>query len=399
MIPIETNRVRGTVAPGFEPVADAFARAFENPRERGAACAIYRDGAPVVDLVGGWKDRARSDPWTPNTIALVFSLAKGMTALACAMAVTKGLFRYDDEVESVWPEFAAHGKGGWKIGALLSEQLGVAAIGMKLSHRNMGDQDALAAAIAATKPNWQPGRYNANHPHTLGWFASELIRRTDPEGRTLGRFFAEEIAEPLGADVFIGLPAAFDRKRMARIEGFGLVDLILRKKDMSWGLVLAMLMPWTLPYRALNNPLLLKGPSAMDCEEYWRLELGGAGGLGSALGFAKIYDEFARGAPTLGVDADVLTALADGWETPVAGTRDYILDTEMRYSLGLEKPTDRWPFAPTPAAYGTFAVGGSFAYADPVARTGYAWITNRLDLYVKDDPRQTAVRDAFQKCL
>ena len=399
MIPVDRGLVRGSVAPGFEPVADAFCANFSVRGDHGCACAIHWQGEVVVDLWGGWKDQAGTARWNEDTLLLVYSLTKGMTGLAAAVAVSQGLFSYDQRVVEVWPEFGAHGKAAVTIGELLSEQAGIAAIDLKLSLSNMGDQPAIAAAIASQRPNWTPGDWAGNHSYTLGWLACELIQRCDPAGRTLGQFFAEEIAGPLGAEFYIGLPKQVARDRLARINGFSFIDMFTKHTDMPWSMVFALIWPWSLSFRALNNPFLLRGPSQIDSEPYREIELGAIGGIGSARAMAAIYNEFATGGKKLGLRHELLETLAAGFAKPAHGMRDKVIGMEVYYSFGLEKPSADWNFAPSPSAFGTFAVGGSFAFADPDDQIAYAWVTNKLGLYKRNDPREQAVRDAFYSCL
>lgn len=393
------SRVTGHVAPGFEPVVQAFAAPIQARAALGAACTIYHRGEKVVDLQGGWKDKDRAHGWEGDTAALVYSLTKGLTGIAAAVAVSRGLFSYDERVADVWPEFAAHGKDRMTIGEALSEQGGLAAIDFKLTLGNMADEDAICAAIAAQKPNWTPGDHAGNHAYSLGWIASELIRRRDPAGRRLPQYFAEEVTQALGVDVWLGLPGGFDRDRLARIEGFHMQDLFIRHTTMPWPLTFAMCLPGTLAFRTLNNPLILDGPGALDCEEFWKIGQGGAGGIASSAGLAAVYQAFAEGGAKLGITEEVMNYLKRGHAEPRKGLRDQVLTADMYYSLGFEKPFSEWEYARTRSAFGSFAVGGSLAYADPEDEVAYAWITNTLGTGKWDDPREKIVRDAFYRCL
>jgi CubicO group peptidase (beta-lactamase class C family) len=390
---------RGYVAPGFEPVAHAFAAAIQARTALGAACTIIHHGETVVDLQGGWQDKPRTREWQGDDVALIYSLTKGITGMAGAVAVSRGLFAYDEPVADIWPEFAAHGKGAVTVGEALSEQAGLSAIDFSLRLDNLGGEDAICAAIARQKPHWTPGDYAGNHAYTLGWIASELIRRRDPQQRNLGRFVADELVAPLNADVFLGLPEDFDRSRIARIEGFGMQDLFIHHSTMPWPLTFKMCLPGTLAFRTLNNPLLLAGPGALDCEDFWRVGQGAAGGIASARGLATLYQAFAEGGAKLGVTPAVMQQLCDGHAPPRKGLKDQVLTADMYYSHGFEKPFDEWEYARTRSAFGSFAVGGSLAYADPEDGVAYAWITNQLGTGKWDDPREKIVRDAFYTCL
>nr|WP_298925415.1 serine hydrolase domain-containing protein [uncultured Erythrobacter sp.] len=389
----------GFVADGFEPVAHAFQAAILSGEALGAACTIIHNDETLVDLHGGWKDTARENLWQEDDIALAFSLTKGLTGMAAAVAVSRGLFSYDELVADIWPEFAAHGKGAVTVGEALSEQAGLAAIDFRLTLENIGDEAAICDAIARQKPNWKPGDYAGNHAYTLGWIASELIYRRDPEGRRLPQFFADEIAGPLDQDVFLGLPDSFDRSRIARIDGFKMQDMVIHHTTMPWPLVLKMCLPTSLAFRALNNPLVLAGPGALDREEFWRAGQGAAGGMASARGLARLYNAFAQGGEKLGVTPDVMATLIKGHSYPRKGLKDQILTANMYYSHGFEKPFSEWEYARTNSAFGSFAVGGSLAFCDPEDGVAYAWITNKLGTGKWDDPREKMVRDAFYTCL
>lgn len=389
----------GFVAQGFEPVAHAFQSSITSGAALGAACTIIHRGETLVDLQGGWKDIEETSSWNPDDITLVYSLTKGLTGIAAAVAVSRGLFQYEERVADIWPEFAAYGKGEVTVGEALSEQAGLAAIDYKLSVENMRDEAAICAAIADQKPNWKPGNFAGNHPYTLGWIASELIHRRDPQGRRLPQFFAEEITVPLGLDVYIGLPDHVERDRIARIDGFAMLDLIFHHSTMPWALTFEASIPWTLPFRALNNPFIMKGPGALDCEDFWRVGQGAAGGMASARGLAALYNVFAQGGEKLGITPQVMALLASGHPQPRKGLKDKVLTADMYYSYGFEKPFSAWEFARTRQAYGSFAVGGSLAFCDPADGVAYAWITNKLGTGKWDDPREKMVRDAFYTCL
>ncbi len=365
----------------------------------GGACTIYWRGECVVDLYGGWKDTARDRPWTEDTVTLVFSVSKGLSAAACAIAASRGYFAYDDPIGAIWPEFACHGKEVLSVGQVLSEQAGVAALDEKLTREKMADHALMADAVARQKPNWTPGEYAGNHPYSLGWLACELIHRCDPQGRHLDRFLAEEIATPLDADVWFGLPEDFDIDRIARIDGFSLPDMVLHKQNMSWALIAGMAMPWSLTFRALNNPFFASGPAALDRPEWWHIEQGAAGGMASARGLARVYNAFATGGAKFGITPDVMEQLQRGITPPRKGLQDQVLHCPVRYSHGFEKPFDGWRFARNEEAFGTFAVGGSLAYADPVDEVAYAFVTNEMGTYKWDDPREKDCRDAFYACI
>ncbi|MGB8793242.1 MAG: serine hydrolase domain-containing protein, partial [Mycobacterium sp.] len=216
-VTVSPDLVGGDVDEGYGKVADAFRANFVSGREVGAAIAVYRNGVKVVDLWGGYRDGIAKAPWQHDTMVNMFSTTKGVAALAVALAVSRGLFGYDDKVVDHWPEFAQAGKGDVTVRQLLGHQAGLCVLKPAPTVRDVADPARLSAMLAAQKPAWTPGTRHGYHAVTLGWYESELIRRTDPAGRTLGRFVADEIAGPMGLDLHIGLPDSARRDRLAQL--------------------------------------------------------------------------------------------------------------------------------------------------------------------------------------
>jgi CubicO group peptidase (beta-lactamase class C family) len=197
--------IDGSVAPGFEQVRREFERNFAERRELGAACAAYVRGEEVVDLWGGIRDARDGSPWEQDTLVLVYSTSKGLAAMTLALAHSRGWLDYDERVTTYWPEFGQAGKQDVTVRQLLGHEAGVPVIDEPLEPRLLADFDALAEVIARQRPLWEPGTRHGYHGVSLGWYEGELVRRLDPQHRTLGRFFAEEIAGPLGLDVHFGI--------------------------------------------------------------------------------------------------------------------------------------------------------------------------------------------------
>jgi len=198
--------IDGSVEPGFEPVREAFIENFTRRGELGAACCIYQHGAQVVDLWGGVHERARGEPWRADTMVVVHSTTKGISAMALALAHSRGWLDYDERVCTYWPEFAQAGKEAITVRQLLAHQAGLFAFDEKVDREVVADFDRLAGIMARQRPAWEPGERQAYHAISLGFYESELLRRIDPRHRSLGRFFAGEIAKPLDLDFYIGVP-------------------------------------------------------------------------------------------------------------------------------------------------------------------------------------------------
>src|SRR5262245_12632421 len=185
--------VHGTVAPGFELVREVFSNNFRHRGEIGAACAVYLRGEKVVDLWGGQRDHETGAPWEEDTMVMVFSTTKGMSALALAVAHSRGLFQYDEPVATYSPESPQHGKGAITVRQLLAHQAGLCVVDQMFDAAKLADLDRVAISLAAQRPAWEPGAKHGYHGITLGWYEGELIRRVDPRKRSLGQFFRDEV--------------------------------------------------------------------------------------------------------------------------------------------------------------------------------------------------------------
>ena len=395
---IEVSLLQGEVAPGFEGVAHEFEKNFAQRGEVGAACAAYHDGRKVVDLWGGYRDREALEPWEEDTMVLVFSATKGISALTVALARSRGIIDYDERVAAYWPEFAQNGKENITVRQLLAHQAGLCAIDEPLNARLLADPDALASILARQRPAWEPGARHGYHHLSLGLYEGELIRRTDPHHRSLGRFFREEIAAPLGLEFHIGLPPDVPDSKVATIEGFTPLQMLLHVNTMPAGMVLGYMNPWSLTSRTLGNPKL-RSPTDLNEPEYRRVELPAGNGIGEVRAMAKAYGVFAAGGRELGIDRETLEALVTPPVAPSLGSRDEVLKTRMSYSLGFNRPSEGFRFGSGEGSFGTIGAGGSFGFADPEARVGFAYAPNKMGFHIWDDPREKALRDAVYGCL
>ena len=399
-VDVPADAVSGGVDEGFGPVADAFRRNFAERGEIGAACSAYRDGRTVVDLWGGYRDGVSRAPWLGDTLVPMFSTTKGVASMAVAVAHSRGLLDYDAPVASYWPEFAAAGKQAVTVRQLLSHQAGLCAIDERLELADLLDLDRVADVIARQRPAWAPGTRHGYHGITLGWYEGELIRRVDPGGRSLGRFFADEVAAPLGLDFFIGLPDSVPAERVATIHGYKPAEMLLHLHEFPPRFVFAFLNPRSITYRTFGNPRVLGLVNEYNRRELQRAEIPAANGIGTPRSVAKAYGEFATGGRTLGLRDDTLDALRRPAVAPTGGRMDVVLHIESVFSLGYVKPFPRFRFgSPAGLAFGTPGAGGSFAFADPDAGVGFAYAMNRTGFRLYDDPRELALREALYRCL
>ncbi|MEO0385605.1 MAG: serine hydrolase domain-containing protein [Pseudomonadota bacterium] len=373
----------------------AFEENFAKRGELGGACCVFLNGEKVVDLWGGIRDPATGAPWEEDTMVIVFSLTKGMSAMTLALAHSRGWLDYEARVVDYWPEFGQNGKKTITVRQLLSHQAGLHAFHEKVDRDTIADPVLLSEILAREIPAWPPGTRNAYHFLSLGFYEAELLRRVDPAHRSLGQFFAGEIAEPLGLDFFISLPEEVPNARLAPLTMAGFVKSIL---GYPLPMILTMLNPWSAGFRAcLVNP----GSGVVMDEDriYARgLEVPSGGGVGTARAIAKAYGVFATGGAELGLSPQTLATLMAPAVPPVRGHFDEVLRDNAQYSLGFMKPFEGFPFGHA-GAFGTPGAGGSLGYSDPAIGLGYGYVTNRIGSGVDPDPRDDALRDAIARVV
>lgn len=388
--------IGGDVDPGWEPVLQEFTRNFARRGEVGAAVAVFRHGRPVVDLWGGRRDAARGLPWKRDTIVPVFSTSKGVAALVVASLRAQGHLDYDAPVAKYWPEFGVHGKDELTVRQLLGHEAGLAVLDRPVHRRDLFDLDALAGVLAEQRPAWPPGSRHGYHAMTLGLYQNELVRRTDPERRTLGQVLAEDFARPLGLSFFIGLPEHIDMDRVAMLGRLARPDVLRQLRGVPWGLALQLANPRSPTAQSLRNPSL-GAAERFSRREVLAPEVASSNGVGDARSLATLYCAAATGSPALPIDAGTLAELAE----PAQGRvhTDILLKARRAFSLGFSKPVPGYRFgSPGGRAFGTCGYGGSFAFADPDTGIGYAYVTNRLGIRLDDDPREVALRQAVYDC-
>lgn len=388
--------IQGDVSPGFEPVRDAFLQNFARRREAGGACCVFHRGEKVVDLWGGVRDTATGDPWERDTMVVVHSATKGLAAMALAIAHSRGWLDYDAPICRYWPQFAQRGKETITVRQLLAHQAGLFAIDEPVDRDVVADPDRLAEVLARQAPRWPPGTRQAYHALSLGFYEGELLRRVDPRHRTLGRFFHDEVAAPLGEDVFIGLPEEVPNARLARLTPPGPLRMLT---GFPLRFTLQVMNRRSNIYRALAvNP----GSSVYldDARIYARnLEVPSGGGVGTARGIAHAYGVFAADGAPLGLRPDTLRLLAAPAIPPSRGFHDECMKSDgIQFSLGFMKSTPQWPFG-SRASFGSPGAGGALGFADPQTAIGYAYVTSQMGTALTGDPRDLALRAALDTAL
>ncbi len=385
--------VDGLVAPGFEEVRVEFERNFAERGEIGAAVAAYWRGEKVVDLWGGARVPGAASPWNRDTMVVVMSTTKGLAAMTLAVANARGWLDYDAPVARYWPEFAQNGKGAITVRQLLAHEAGLVLLDEKLTVDMLHDLDAVARLLARQKPAWPPGTRHGYHAMTLGLYMQEIIRHVDPARRTLGRFFQEEIAEPLDLQFYIGLPDEIPNARLARVKPLSPMRAIAALRDTPRALIEKVLWPRSLLRRSLAIP------SDVDFNDRRCLavELPAGNGVGTARAIARAYSSFAEDGPELGITPETVARITA--PPRAANPHDEVLGVPTYFSLGFARPGPEVAFASSQHAFGAPGAGGSLGLADPDAHLGYAYVMNKLDFWLMDDPREKALRDAVYRAI
>ena len=376
---------------------EEFAKNFRDRRELGAACAAYQHGENVVDLWGGCRDESSGASWEQDTLVTVASMTKGLSATALAVANSRGWLDYDERVAHYWPQFGQQGKDSITVRQLLDHQAGLCVIDPPITLWMASNQDALAAVLARQRPAWKPGSRHGYHAISLGWYEGELLRRVDPQHRSLGRFFQEEVATPLGLEFYIGLPKTIPDSRIATIKVSGITDIVRGVRAMPWALTLGFLNPWSMTSKAFRFPRA-PGNSPAARRAFLGVEGPAYNGIGQVRSIARSYGCLATGGTELGLSASTIEELTAAAVPPAMGDRDQVLRIDSSFSLGFKKPSVKLAFGTSQRAFGAPGLGGSFSYADPDLGLGFAYAPNRWNFQLLDDPRQRALRNAVSRC-
>jgi CubicO group peptidase (beta-lactamase class C family) len=394
----------GSYADGYAPVALRFAAQVREGAELGAGFAVYHRGQRVVDLWGGHADLARTAPWTRDTRIVVFSVTKGLTAMALALLADRGQLDYDAPVATYWPGFAAHGKQAITVRTLINHRAGLLGLDQPLT---MADcvlperRERLCHLLEQQRPAWPPGTSQGYHAITYGMYARELFERIT--GDDLGAFLRRELFEPLAADVDLGTPAEID-PRIATLEPVPtatrlrhMLGAAIRATTAEGRLARAMLGRGSMARAAFLNPRLGdEGVDAYNQPPARRAVLAWASATASADGLARVYAPFAGGGAAFGrtyLRASTIAPIhaRQGWSE-----RDHVLQKPIGWSQGFVKdePT---VFSPNPEAFGHPGMGGALGWCDPVAALSIGYVMNRMAWQVRS-PRAVALCQALYAC-
>ena len=374
-----------------ERVRAAFEDNFARGVEAGAAAAIWRDGAEELSLFDGWRDAARSLPWRADTMVLIWSATKGLAAACVLHALERRGVPLEARVAEFWPEFGQCGKESITVGQVLSHRAGLGALDAK--DLSLLDHEGVTRAIERQVPLWSDG--HGYGPRTFGFVADEMVRRL-ADGVTLGNYFRAHFAEPLGLDLWIGLPPEY-HARVAQM----LAPRSTGCPEPEDAFAEALTDPGSFTRRAFASPGGVLGASAMNSPAVRGASLPSLGGIGSASALAKFYAMLAAGGAWGGVHYFSAHAFGHMTQTLSQGC-DKVLHVETAFAAGfMRDPVDRdgrktrATFGPSPRAFGHPGAGGSLAFADPDAGIGFAYVMNQMEAGVLPKRRAMALVEAL----
>jgi CubicO group peptidase (beta-lactamase class C family) len=382
--------VTGLVEPGFDGVRAAFADNFGAGREVGAALCVHVAGRKVVDLCGGVFDRDGTRPYGPDALQLVFSSTKGATATCANLLAQRGLLDLDAPVARYWPEFAQAGKEALPVRFLLSHQAGLPAIDRSLTPEEVQAWEPVIDALAVQAPFWEPGTAHGYHALTYGYLVGEVVRRVS--GRSLGTFFAEEVATPLGLEFYIGLPDELE-PRVSPIVAAPIAGAAQASPDYAA----------TLLARALNMGGAFRDRTWMNRPAWHAAEVPGGAGITNATSLSRLYAGLVgtvEGGPpepllTREQVAQARTVLTFGADRVFASVG---LELEQKIGLGFWCASPAFAFGGE-GAFGHGGAGGSYGFADPEHELAVGYVMNKMSDAVLGDPRASGITQAVYAAI
>ncbi|MBU0936015.1 MAG: beta-lactamase family protein [Spirochaetes bacterium] len=384
--------VSGYVDTGFEEVKAEFEKNFYERGENGAALCIYYKGKKVVDLWGGYRIKSEGELWEEDTCVNAWSATKGLAAMTLAMLNSDGYLDYEEKVSTYWPEFAVNGKQDITVRQLISHQAGLITLGKNIEVKDLKDFAYLEELLANSIPTWNPGDYHGYHSATMGNFMGVLVTKCDPKHRTLGQYFAEEIAKPLNLEFYIGLPESFPDDRLSEMIPINPLGALFNLDKMDSGLKQAFFDRNSL----FNKSMYIITDYDPTSRKTLEVEQPSGNGVGTARSIALAYSVFAMGGMELGIKKDTVDNFLSRSMPPKYGTLDKVLNVQTEYGLGIS------PFTINNGItiYGFYGAVSSFGFADPVNQIGFGYTPNKMDYCGgMNDPREVSIRTALYKCI
>ncbi len=389
--------VQGTCDPKFQEVRQEFERNFQERGEVGASVCVTVQGQTVVDLWGGQANAGSNTPWKEDTVSVVFSSTKGATALCAHILASRGQLDLDAPVATYWPEFAQSGKENIPVKMLLSHQAGLPAVRETLPDGAYADWDLIVNALAKEEPFWEPGTRNGYHALTFGWLVGEVVRRVS--GKSLGTFFKDEVAGPLGLDFWIGLPEDKESQVAPMIAAEPNPESPFFREIATPGSMQSIVL--------LNMGGYMGAEPQFDTRAAHAAEIGGAGGVTNGRGLAGMYEPLALGGKKDSVELVNPETLARMGRVASSTGKDAVLVMPTRFALGYMKTMDNRKepagvqdsVLVSEAAFGHVGAGGSFGFADPPAAMSFGYTMNRMGPGAALNDRGQNLVDAVYRAL
>lgn len=394
--------IQGETATGFETVKEAFQQNFARRRELGAAVAVYYHGEKVVDLWAGRANKETDQPWEEDTIAPVFSVTKGLAALCMLILQSRGGFDYDAPIAEYWPEFAKNGKSAITVRELMNHRSGLAGIRSPITLDDLDAWDPIVEMMENETPVWEPGSQQGYHAVSYGLYLRELFERI--ANKSIGTFLKDEVCEPLGADVYLGLPES-EQGRVARMYGPKFLGRIKQLPGLVTGGTTEGRVGRALLQRnsttriafAEPAPLGFKSGNNFNTRRIHAMELPWCGAIASARGIAGIYSVLAQGGSANGLCLAPKASLAAVHERQSWSDRDAVIHKSLGWSQGFLKEEEHL-FSPNPESFGHAGMGGALGWADPVSQVGFGYVPNQMSGHIRS-PRAIALCHAVYEAI
>ncbi|HZR12613.1 MAG TPA: serine hydrolase domain-containing protein [Acidimicrobiia bacterium] len=385
--------IDGFTEPGFEQVRDAFAKNFEAGREIGAAFCAYHRGRPVVDLWGGETNVRTHAPWERDTMVVVFSTTKGAAAVCANKLAQENRLDVTAPVVEYWPDFGTAGKTGITVEQLLSHQAGLAWVDAPLTLDEALAWEPMIHALEDQAPAWEPGTAHGYHAVTFGYLVGEVVRRVT--GRTIGTYFRDEVARPLGLDFWIGLPEQHEA-RVARLYGGILGEASTSPGEEARSSMADVLGPDSMTVKALSAGGSFSGDGIFNTRAMHAAEVPAAAGIADARSVARMYAACIGDVDGVRLLTDA--QLRDATTQRTSGPNIVLMDLDLQFGLGFILPSSLIQLG-GPRSFGHFGAGGSAGWADPDAQLAFGYVMNRMELGLAGDQRSYTLVNACYDAL
>ena len=380
--------IEGHAEPGFQAVRDVFEGQFGGKDNVGGGVSIYHRGREVVNLWAGTMDEEGTRPWAEDTMTIVYSTSKGITATCVHILADRGLIDYEKPVATYWPEFAQAGKERITVRQLLSHRAGMSVNPPELDAADYVDWDRVVSALAAMAPAWEPGTAAGYHALSFGFLAGELVRRVS--GKSVGTFLREEVCGPLGLqNMYIGAPASAEPRIAPLWQRFEVDPAAFESLFSDDG--------QSVPRRSLSPAsgdigTLLNSPAGHQAE------IPAVSCVTTARDLARLYGCLAVGGELDGVRL-LRKESIDRATEPQSFEADLVIQIPIRWSLGYMNGAEGWPQGPRPNAFGHPGFGGSTGFADPEIELGFGYVPNAMHLGLTGAGRASSLAEAARACI